>query len=322
MSGRSWMKSMRPPAVADGPRRAVLLISFGGPEQADEIRPFLDNVLRGRPIPPERLELVVQHYLDIGGRSPLNDLTRAQAAALEAELAVRGSALPVRVGMRNWKPFIRDELARLAGEGVTEVIGVIMAAHRGEASIDRYQATVAEACRDLGPTAPAVRYVAPWFDHVQFIDALADRVREGLDELPGDKREKARWLFTAHSVPETMPGADLYVADLNRTAELIAARFDGHPWRLVWQSRSGSPRDPWFGPDICVALPEEAKSGAPAFLVVPIGFVADHVEVLFDLDHQAAEVAGALHRTFARAPTVGTHPGFIRALADRVQETL
>lgn len=299
---------------------AVLLIGFGGPEKPEDVRPFLEHVLRGRPVPSERFEAVVQHYLDIGGRSPFNELTRAQAAAVEAELAQRGRAMPVRVGMRNWHPFIKDELARLGAEGVTRVVGVVMAAHRGEASQDRYRAAVEEARAVLGPAAPAVAYVEPWFDHITFIDAWADRVREGLDELPGEVRDRARWLFTAHSVPETMPGIDLYVADLKRTADLIAARFDGHPWRLVFQSRSGNPRDPWLGPDICDALHEEAKAGAPAFLVAPIGFSADHVEVLYDLDRQAAEVAGALHRPFGRAPTVGTHPGFIRALADRIGE--
>jgi len=299
---------------------AVMLISFGGPEKPEEIRPFLDIVLKGRPVPPARLESVVQHYMAIGGRSPLNELTRQQAAALETELAGRGVKLPVVVGMRNWHPFLKETLASLAARGIKNVVGVILSSHRGEASVDRYKAAVAEARAELGPDAPLITYAPTWAEQPLFIDALADRVREGLDELPDSMRGKARWLFTAHSVPESMPGVAEYHADLTRTSELLSQRFDGHPWRLVWQSRSGGPRDPWLGPDICDALREEAAADAPAFLVVPIGFVVDHVEVLYDLDHEAVEVAGALHRPIARAGTVGTHPAFIRMLADLVIE--
>lgn len=298
--------------------QGVLLISFGGPEKPEEIRPFLEVVLKGRPVPPARLDEVVHHYMAIGGKSPLNDLTRQQAAALERELAGRGAPLPVQVGMRNWHPFLKDALKGLGDKGAKRVIGVVLSSHRGEASVDRYQGAVAAARAALGPGAPEVAYTPTWADHPLFIDALADRVREGLDELPESVRDKARWLFTAHSVPAAMPGGDLYQADLNRTAELLAARFGGQAWRLVWQSRSGGPKDPWLGPDICDALHEEGAAGAPAFLVVPIGFVADHVEVLYDLDHEAVEVAGALHRPIARAGTVGTHPAFIKMLADLV----
>jgi len=298
---------------------AVLLISFGGPEKPEEIRPFLDVVLKGRPVPPARLESVVQHYMAIGGKSPINELTRAQAAALERELDQRGLPLPVMVGMRNWHPFLKDVLKTLGDRGVQRVVGVVLSSHRGEASVDRYRGAVAAARAEVGPTAPKVVYTPTWADQPLFIDALADRVREGLAELPEPLHGRARWLFTAHSVPESMPGVEHYQADLHRTAELLAARFGSHPWRLVWQSRSGGPKDPWLGPDICDALREEAAAGAPAFLVVPIGFVVDHVEVLYDLDHEAVEVAGALHRPIARAGTVGSHPAFIRMLADLVQ---
>lgn len=295
-----------------------MLISFGGPEKPEDIRPFLDIVLKGRPVPPARLESVVQHYMAIGGKSPLNELTRQQAAALEKDLVGRGMALPVVVGMRNWHPFLKDVLESLRGRGIQHVIGVILSSHRGEASVDRYQAAVAAIREELGSSAPAISYTPTWADHPLFIDALADRIREGLDELPDALRSKARWLFTAHSVPENMPGVADYQADLHCTAALLSQRFNGHPWRLVWQSRSGGPRDPWLGPDICDTLREEAAAGAPAFLVVPIGFVVDHVEVLYDLDFEAVEVAGALHRPIARAGTVGTHPAFIRMLADLV----
>ncbi len=300
-----------------------MLISFGGPEAPDEIRPFLDVVLKGRPVPSERLDAVVRHYLDIGGKSPLNELTRQQAAALAHELAHRGMPVPVVVGMRNWHPFLKEAIRELMARGVTRIIGVILASHRGEASIDRYVASVAEVSRELaaetGAAVPAVSYVPAWYDRPLFIEALAERVATGLAALPEAARDGARWLFSAHAVPVRMPGADLYVADLTRTAELVAERFGGHPWRLVWQSRSGGPRDPWLEPDIGEVIREEAAAGAASFLVVPIGFVCDHVEVLYDLDHEAAGVAAGLGCAFSRAPTVGIHPAFIRLLADLVQ---
>ncbi len=308
--------------MTESGRTAVMMISFGGPEKPDDIRPFLDVVLRGRPVPPERIDAVVQHYMDIGGKSPLNELTRQQAAAVERELASRGSRVQVVVGMRNWHPFIKDALKKLMERGVTKVVGVILASHRGEASIERYMGSVDAARNELGDGAPAFDFVPVWYDQPLFIDAIAERVHDGLDELPENVRAGARWLFTAHSVPTSMAGADLYEADLRVTGELVSARFGNHPWRLVWQSRSGSPKDPWLEPDVCDALREEAAAGAKSFLVVPIGFVSDHVEVLYDLDHEAAEVAGALHRPLSRAGTVGTHPSFIRLLADLVQERL
>ncbi len=311
--------------MTDAARTAVMLISFGGPERPDDIRPFLDVVLKGRPVPPARIDEVVGHYMDIGGRSPLNDLTRQQAAAVQNELASRGQPVQVVIGMRNWHPFIKDAIRKLAERGVTRIVGVVMAAYRGEASIDRYVAAVDDARKELAAESvavPEIVYTPVWYDHPLFIDALAECVTKGLDELPEDVRKDARWLFTAHSVPAKMPGADLYVADLTRTAELIAEKLGGHSWRLVWQSRSGNPNDLWLEPDVCDALREEAAAGARAFLVSPIGFVCDHVEVLYDLDHEAAEVAGALHRPFGRAPTVGTHSSFIRLLADLVTDAL
>jgi ferrochelatase len=299
----------------------VLLIGFGGPERPEEVRPFLETVTAGRNVPRDRLDEVARHYERIGGASPFNRLTFAQADALRAELASRRSGVRVYVGMRNWHPFLKDVVAQMADDGVTRTAGVILAAHRSEASDQAYRRAVEQARAALGGRAPAIRYVRPWFDEERFVDALAARVAEGLSELPEEARDGAAWLFTAHSLPSRMPGADTYVADLKATGGLLAARF-GRPWRLVFQSRSGGPHDPWLEPDVCDAMREEAGRGAAAFLVVPIGFLCDHVEVLYDLDVEAAEVAGALHRPFARAPAVGTHPAFISLVADRALEAL
>ncbi len=299
---------------------AVLLLAFGGPEAREEIRPFLEEALRGRGAPPERLEEVARHYEAIGGLSPIGALTRAQAAALEAELARRGRPLPVRVGMRNWRPFLADALGALADEGRRGVVVVVLAPHGGEASRGRYDAALAAAMRALGPRAPAVRVAAPFGGRAEFIDALAARVREALPRLPEPVRSHASWIFTAHSVPAASAGSAGYAAEIRRTGDLLAARFGNHAWRLAWQSRSGDPRSRWLEPDVSDVLRDEARCGARAALVAPIGFVSDHVEVLYDLDHAAAASAAAAGLVFARVGTPGTHPAFTALLADLVEE--
>ena len=295
---------------------AVLLVSFGGPERLEDVRPFLEVVLKGRPVPPERVEEVVRHYEAIGGASPLNALTRAQAAALEAELARRGSPLPVRVGMRNWHPFLAETARALAANGARRAAAVILAAHRGEAARDRYVAAVREAAGG----GPEVRFAPAFFERAALIDAFAARTREALGRLPEAARSAAAWIFCAHSVPLRSPGAALYAADLRRTGALLAERFGNHAWTQAYQSRSGDPRTPWLGPDVNDAIRAAAAGGARAALLVPTGFVADHVEVLYDLDREAAATAAAAGLAFARAGTPGTHPAFIALLADLVAE--
>jgi len=291
---------------------AVLMIGFGGPTRADQVRPFLDNVLRGRPIPRERYEEVVHHYDLLGGRSPYNDLTMRQAAALREELAKKGARVPVAVGMSKWEPYVADSIRALADGGARRVLGFIMAAHRSEASFERYQATVNDARAALGEAAPEVVYPQPWHDHPLFIAALTSRTREGYARLDEQERSRARLIFTAHSIPLAMAQAGPYVEQLTQSARMVAAELGIGAWQFAYQSRSGSPREAWLDPDIKDTL---RSLDAKAAVVVPIGFLCDHVEVLYDLDIEAAQIAREAGIRMERAPTVGDHPLFIEMMA-------
>lgn len=300
----------------------VLVIAFGGPHKSEDIRPFLRDVLAGRPVPEARFESVVQHYELLGGRSPITEHTERQAAALARELAQRGIFLPVRVGMRHWTPWLREALAAFAADGVEEVIGVIMAAQETEASLARYQEAVERARAEVGPHAPAVRYVRGWGVSEGVIEANACNVARALARVPLDDRAQLSLLFTAHSIPAPMAGDSPYVAQLEDTARRVAEKLGFRQYRLVYQSRSGNPRDPWLEPDVCAALAEEAARGVRDVLLAPIGFLCDHVEVLFDLDIEAKHKADELGIRLHRASTVSAHPAFIAELASAVQRTL
>ncbi len=297
----------------------VLLIAFGGPTAPHEIRPFLERVTRGRGIPPERLEEVARHYERMpGGRSPLNELTKAQAKALESELACDTPALPVFVGMRNWHPFFHETLAAMTGKGVKRALGIILSPFRTEASWDRYQQDVADA-RAKVPGAPEVVYAPAWFEHPKFIEAMADRVRAALAEVPAADRTRPPLVFTAHSVPVSMAEPSPYVADFTAASRAVAARLGHERWSLTYQSRSGSPREPWLEPDIADELKRLGGEGARHVVVVPIGFVCDHVELLYDLDVTARAIGEAHGVTMHRAAAVNDHPAFVAMLADLVR---
>jgi protoporphyrin/coproporphyrin ferrochelatase len=297
---------------------AVVLIAFGGPTARDEIRPFLANVTRGRRVAAERLEEVAHHYERMpGGRSPLNDLTLAQARALGEALARRGALMEVRVGMRNWRPYLHETLAGLAGRGVRRCLGVIMSSLRCEASWDRYQQDVAEA-RARMSDAPEVVFAPPWGREAGFIEALVDRAGAALHALPEDGRRWTPLIFTAHSIPAAMADASPYVEDFTTVARAVAAKLDHARWTLAYQSRSGRPEDSWLEPDVNTVIRSLARDGERHAVVVPVGFVCDHVEVLYDLDVEAAEIARANGLSLRRAATVGDHPAFIAGLADLV----
>lgn len=304
-----------------GPRHdGVLLIAFGGPERMDDVRPFLERVLAGRPVPPERFEEVVRHYEVIGGRSPLGEITRNQARALEQALVREGPALPVAVGMRNSAPFLTDALTELRAAGARRVLGLIMAAHESPASHGRYRDAVDAALRELGDDAPAVQYTRGFHDHPGFVAANAEHVRAARARLPEAERESAELVFSAHSIPVAVAERSPYVQQLAQSAALVASALETHAHHVAYQSRSGSPRDPWLEPDINDLVRERAASGARALVVCPIGFVCDHVEVLYDLDVEAAQTARAAGIALSRARAANDHPAFIEALAQRVRE--
>ena len=302
------------------PADAVLLIAFGGPERPEDIRPFLANVTRGRAIPPARLEEVVHHYELIGGRSPLNELTARQAERLAATLDATGAPLPVYVGMRNWHPYIADTLARMAGDGIRRAVGLILSPHATEASRERYTELVDAGRTALGARAPEIRWVATWHVHPLFVTAAADAVTAELVTLPATRRAEAHLVFTAHSVPVAMAERSSYVAEVEASARAVAERLRRPRWQLAWQSRSGSPHEPWLAPDVNDALRTLAAAGTRDVVVVPIGFVCDHVEVLYDLDVEARATATSLGLGLRRASTVNDHPLFIRMLAEVARE--
>lgn len=285
----------------------VVLLGYGGPESREEIRPFLERITAGRRIPPERLDRVAGNYDAIGGRSPFNELTRKQAAALQKELSRRGTPLPVRPAYRFTAPFIADA-AREADERNEATIAVILAAHQSEASWQKYM--------ELFPNA---RFTQPFYASKGFIDAHEDRIRAALATLGRTSFEETALVFTAHSIPVEMAERSGYREQLRESAESIAARFGSPPFRLAYTSRSGNPSEPWLEPDVRDLLRELSESGVREVVVDPAGFICDHVEVLYDLDVDAAAVARNLGLRMARAQALNDHPAFIAALADRVQ---
>jgi ferrochelatase len=306
---------------AGPPHDSVLLLAFGGPTRPHEVRPFLDHVLRGKPIPKERYEEVVRHYEEVGGASPLNRLTFEQAGALRDLLARAGPPLPVYVGMRHWDPFVADTLGVMAHEGRRRAVGLVLAAFRSPPSWGAYLATVEEARKRVGATAPAVDYVPEWSDHPMFIEALAGRTAEAIASLPEAKRGAARLVFTAHSIPTEMAQTSGYAKSLKRTAGLLGESL-ARPWSLAYTSRSGQPSDPWLEPDIADELRSLKRDGVEDVVVSPIGFVSDHVEVLYDLDIAARKIAGQLGIGFVRAGTAGSDPSFTRLLASLVRSVV
>ena len=304
------------------PFDAVILVGFGGPQSRDDIRPFLANVLRGRRIPQERLDDVVHHYEMFDGVSPLTAITMQQAEGLRRRLADTG--VPVFVGMRNWHPYLEDTFIEMADADVRRALAVPLAAHHSYSSCGQYKQNVTQALaavREGGRDAPHVTYVPGWHTHAGFIDANARHVSEALETLPTGLRDVARIVFTAHSIPAAMANESRYEAELNESAALAASRLGRRDWALVFQSRSGRPQDPWLGPDICDYLRSERDRGLRAVVVSPIGFVADHIEVLYDLDHEAADVCREVGIDIRRAASVNDDPAFLDALAEVVDAT-
>jgi ferrochelatase len=304
---------------------AVLLISFGGPQGLDDIRPFLANVLRGRRIPPERIEEVAHHYELFGGVSPITALTQHQAVGLTARLAEAGTPLPVYVGMRNWHPYLADTLAVMSRVGVRRAIGFIMAAQSSYSSCQQYRENVLDARQAIGEQGLAdieIIYVPGWHLHDGFIDSNAEHVRAPRSRLPAALQSTARLIFTAHSIPTNMAAGSKYTEQLLDSAREVARRVEADDWALVYQSRSGRPQDPWLEPDICDYLRASRKEGLEAAVLCPIGFVCDHIEVLYDLDREAAQVAEEVGLVISRAEAVNDDARFIEMMADMVQSTL
>lgn len=300
---------------------ALLVLSFGGPEGPDDVRPFLENVTRGRGVPPERLDEVAEHYRHFGGVSPLNARNRELIAAIEER-----TDLPVYFGNRNWHPLVEDTVGRMAADGVRHALVFATSAYGGFSACRQYHEDIARARKAVGEGAPELVKLRHFFDHPAFVAAGADAVRAAFEQVG----PSARLVFTAHSVPMSADatagppdeGGHRYSRQVAEAARLVAAEVGVAEYDVVWQSRSGPPRVPWLEPDILDHLDALAATGAPAVVVAPVGFVSDHVEVVWDLDTEARERAAARGIGFARAATAGPDPRFADMVVELMAEHL
>jgi ferrochelatase len=306
------------------PYDAILIVGFGGPERREDVIPFLENVVRGRNVPRARLLEVAEHYYHFGGASPINGQVRALMDALRPELDRAGVALPLYWGNRNWHPFLADTLRAMAEAGVKRALAVVLAAYSSYSSCRQYLEDIARAQAEVGPGAPAVDKVRAFYNHPGFVAANADHLRAALGQFPADRRAGVRVAFTAHSIPLAMAGNCDYERQLGETCRLVAdaAAVGPERWRLVYQSRSGRPTDPWLEPDILDHLAALKAEGAADVVIHPAGFLSDHLEVLYDLDEEARLACERLGLTMVRAATAGTHPAFVSMLGGLIRERL
>ncbi|HEU4542398.1 MAG TPA: ferrochelatase [Jiangellaceae bacterium] len=312
------------------PYDAFLLVSFGGPESPADVMPFLENVTRGRDVPRDRLEEVAGHYYAVGGRSPINDQNRALITALGEELAAAHLDIPVYWGNRNWDPYLADELNRMRGDGITRAAAFVTSAFSSYSGCRQYREDLATAVATVGPGAPRIDRIRHYFDHPGFVAANVDGVKTAFKQLPGEVAAQARLVYVTHSIPIAMadssgPAGGAYVAQHEAVAAAVTAGVRDrtgvrHEYDLVYCSRSGSPHVPWLEPDVNDHLERLAGEGARAVILAPIGFVSDHMEVVFDLDTEAMETAARLGLPAARAATAGTHPAFVAAIRDLLVE--
>lgn len=306
---------------------AFLLVSFGGPQGPDDVMPFLRNVVAGRNVPDSRLAQVAEHYYQFGGVSPINAQCADLLAAVERDFSARGIDLPVYWGNRNWRPYLTDTLAAMTANGVERAIAFVTSAYSSFSSCRQYLDDIDRARAAAGPAVPQVVKIPPYYRHPAFIAAFADAARRAAAGLPPSLAARADLIFTAHSIPESMAAASgltggAYPAQLAEAAGLVAAELGRTTWRLAYQSRSGPPAVRWLEPDINDCLTELAASGSAAVVVVPIGFISDHMEVVFDLDVEAAQTARRLGLPMVRAATPGTDPGFVAMITGLVEDLL
>jgi ferrochelatase len=302
------------------PYDALLLLSFGGPERREDVIPFLENVVRGRNVPRERMLEVAEHYYQFGGKSPINDQARALIAALESELSSRGPHLRIFWGNRNWHPMLADTLRQMKSDGVRRALAFVTSAFGSYSGCRQYREDIDRARAEAGPGAPEIHKLRVFHNHPLFIEASIDRLRAALASLPAERRSAARLVFTAHSIPLSMSESSPYVRQLEDACQLVAQAV-GYTPTLVYQSRSGPPNQPWLEPDIRDYIRTQRAAGALTDLVVmPIGFLSDHLEVVFDLDTEAADLCRSLGIGFYRAATVGVHPAFVAMIRELILE--
>lgn len=299
---------------------ALLLVSFGGPEGPEDVLPFLENVLRGRNVPRERMLAVAEHYQHFGGVSPINAQNRALIEALSAEFADAGLKLPIYWGNRNWHPLLPDTLRQMRDAGVRRALAFFTSAFSSYSGCRQYRENVSAAQDAIGPEAPQIDKLRMFFNHPGFIEPMIERVRTTLETIPPDRRDAAQLVFTAHSIPLGMATNCKYETHFREASRLVAEAFGRREFDIVYQSRSGPPTQPWLEPDVNDRLRELAAAGIKDVVLVPIGFISDHMEVVYDLDDEARRTAAECGVNLVRASTVGTHPRFVRMIRELVEE--
>jgi len=297
---------------------AVLILSFGGPEEREDVIPFLENVLRGRNVPRERMLEVAEHYYHFDGRSPINDQNRELIAGLRAELERHGPRLPIYWGNRNWHPFLADTLREMQRHGVKRALAFVTSVFSSYSGCRQYLEDVERARAEVGDGAPEVAKLRTFYNHPLFIEAVSDRVRSAIDQIPAGRRMEV--LFTAHSVPVAMAETSEYVQQLNESCRLVGEDVGLTGWQLVYQSRSGPPGQAWLEPDIGDVL--RAMERGQDVVIVPIGFISDHMEVLYDLDTEARQISDERGLNMVRAATIGVHPKFLSMIRELIRERL
>jgi protoporphyrin/coproporphyrin ferrochelatase len=310
------------PRLDDRGYDALLVVSFGGPEGPGDVIPFLENVTRGRGVPRERLAEVAHHYDLFGGVSPINRQNRELIAALEAELAAHGIEFPVHLGNRNWHPYLADTIRDMRDHGIRRALAFFTSAFSSYSGCRQYREDIHRAQVEVGPDAPEMLKLRAFYNHPGFVEANVDRVREALAAIPEERRAATHLVFTAHSIPSAMAAQCRYEAQLAETSRLVAEAVGQHETSVVYQSRSGAPHVPWLGPDVSDRLVELQDAGVTDVVLSPVGFVSDHMEVMYDLDVEAAETARGLGLTMVRAGAAGTHPAFVAMIRELIQERL
>lgn len=302
---------------------ALLFVSFGGPEGPDDVIPFLENVLRGRNVPRQRMLEVAEHYQHFGGVSPINGQNRALISAVEQEFRSHELSLPVYWGNRNWHPLMSDTMQRMVDDGVQRAIAFVTSAFSCYSGCRQYREDIQRAQSAVGDKAPHIDKLRVYYNHPGFVEPMIDNVRAALDNFDAVRREQVQIVFTAHSIPLTMADGCKYQWQLEEACRLVAEGLGGNPWRLVYQSRSGAPHHPWLEPDICDYIEKtHAKTPLEDLVIAPIGFISDHMEVLFDLDTEAKDVCDKLGVKMQRAATVGCDPRFVSMIRELVEERM
>ena len=303
------------------PFDALLVVSFGGPNGPDDVMPFLENVLRGKNVPRERMLEVSEHYQHFGGKSPINEQNLALIEAIKADLAANGIDLPVYWGNRNWHPLFADTLEQMKKDGIKKSLAFFTSIFSCYSGCRQYRENIIEAQEQVGPDAPEVHKLRMAFNHPLYIGASADRVQKALDQIPESRRSAARVVFTAHSIPLSMAENCKYETQLKEASRLIMETIGENPWDLVYQSRSGPPQQPWLDPDICDHIQTlNDAGGIEDMVIMPVGFVSDHMEVMFDLDTVAMDLCKELSINMVRAGSVGVHPQFVSMVSQLILE--